>query len=384
MAMRSLLISTYYPPEHGGIAHYMASVAEALGPEHVCCLTSVRAPALGAKRGDGVRVYRRPRAFAAAKITQAVSVAASIGEIVLRERPQAVQLATTTSEGYFGLWLRRWLGLPFVIYAHGNEVLQAIQSSWPLPRRALVSADRVLANSRFTASLVRDAGVAPERVEIVHPGCDIESFHPTERDESLCRRLLGERRAGPILLSVGGLVPRKGQDMVIHALPKLLKRYPDLVYLIVGEGRHRRTLETLIAQTGVGDRVVLTGEVRDVPLQQIYALCDLFVMPSREQLDLCDVEGFGMVYLEANACGKAVIGGRSGGIADAIIDGQTGLLVDPHSPEAIAEALDQLLSNRTLASQMGAHGRARIAREFTWTQVAARIQGILSTLTVTA
>jgi len=91
-----------------------------------------------------------------------------------------------------------------------------------------------------------------------------------------------------------------------------------------------------------------------------------------------------MVYLEANACGKAVIGGRSGGIADAIIDGQTGLLVDPHLPEAIAEALDQLLSNRTLASQMGAQGRARIAREFTWTRVAGRIQSILSTLTVTA
>ena len=119
-----------------------------------------------------------------------------------------------------------------------------------------------------------------------------------------------------------GSYPRKGQDMVIRALPKLLKRYPDLVYLIVGDGRYRQTLETLVGQAGVGDTVVLTGEVRDVPLQQIYALCDLFVMPSREQLDQCDVEGFGMVYLEANACGKAVIGGRSGGIADAIIDGQ--------------------------------------------------------------
>src|SRR4029453_5331105 len=260
--MRSLLISTYYPPEHGGISHYMASVAKALGPARGSCLTNVLESRPGAHEADGIHVYRRPRAFATSKLTQALGVAATIGEIMLRERPQAVQIATTTSEGYFGLWLRRWFGLPFVIYAHGNEVLQAMQTSWPLARRALVSADRGLANSRFTASLVRRAGVAPERVEIVHPGCDVESFHPTERDESLCRRLLGERRAGPILLSVGGLVPRKGQDMVIHALPKLLKRYPDLVYLIVGEGRHRRTLETLIAQTGVGDRVVLTGEVR--------------------------------------------------------------------------------------------------------------------------
>ena len=119
--MRSLLISTYYPPEHGGISHYMASVARALGPARVSCLTNVPAGP-GADEADGVHVYRRPRAFATSKLTQALAVATTVGEIMLRERPQAVQLATTTSEGYFGLWLRRWLGLPYVIYAHGHEV----------------------------------------------------------------------------------------------------------------------------------------------------------------------------------------------------------------------------------------------------------------------
>jgi len=379
--MKSLLISTYYPPEHGGIAHYMASVAEALGPERVCCLTSVPPPEAATDGVDGVRVYRRPRAFAASKLTQALNVAATMGEIILRERPQAVQLATTTSEGYFGLWLRRWLGLPFVVYAHGNEVLQAVQASWPLALRALVSADRVLANSGFTAGLVRDAGVAPERIEIVHPGCDVETYRPAEGDEGLRRRLLGERHGGPVLLSVGGLVPRKGHDMVIRALPRLLKRYPDLVYLVVGEGRHRQALETLLGEVGVSDHVVLTGEVRDVSLERIYALCDLFIMASREQLDQCDVEGFGMVFLEANACGKAVIGGRSGGIADAIVDGETGLLVDPHSPEAIEGAVGRLLSDPALTARMGAQGRSRVINEFTWARVATRIQGILCGLT---
>src|SRR5215470_1795651 len=132
---------------------------------------------------------------------------------MLRERPRAVQLATTTSEGYFGLWLRRWLGLPFVIYAHRNEISQAMKPAWSVPRQALVSADRVLANSRFTAGLVEKAGVAPERIVVVHPGCDAETFHPADREEALRRRFLGDRAQGPILLSVGGLVPRKGQDM---------------------------------------------------------------------------------------------------------------------------------------------------------------------------
>src|SRR5207249_4196808 len=157
-------------------------------------------------------------------------------------------------------------------------------------------------------------------------------------------------------------------------------RYPDLVYLVVGEGRHRRTLEALIGEVGVGDHVVLTGEVSDVPLERIYALCNLFIMASREQLDQCDVEGFGMVFLEANACGKAVIGGRSGGIADAIVDGETGLLVDPHSPEAIDGAVARLLSDPVLAARMGAQGRSRVIREFTWARVAARIEDILCAL----
>jgi len=377
--MRSLLISTYYPPEHGGISHYMASVARALGPARVSCLTNVPAGP-GPDEADGVHVYRRPRAFATSKLTQALAVATTVGEIMLRERPQAVQLATTTSEGYFGLWLRRWLGLPYVIYAHGNEVLQAMKTSWPVARQALVSADRVLANSRFTAGLVEKAGVAPERIVVVHPGCDAETFRPADPDEGLRRRLLGARPRGPILLSVGGLVPRKGHDVVIRALPAILKQHPTLVYLVVGEGRHRAPLEALIRDVGVGDHVILTGEVSDVPLEQVYALCDVFIMASREQLDLCDLEGFGMVFLEANACGKAVIGGRSGGIAEAVLDGETGLLVDPHAPEAIAATVDRLLSDPALAARMGAQGRARILRDLTWERVADQVEATLAAL----
>jgi phosphatidylinositol alpha-1,6-mannosyltransferase len=379
--MRSLLISTYYPPEHGGISHYMASVAKALGPARVSCLTNVLESRPGADDADGIHVYRRPRAFATSKLTQALGVSATIGEIMLRERPQAVQIATTTSEGYFGLWLRRWLGLPFVIYAHGNEVFQAMKTSWPVARQALVSADRVLANSRFTAGLLEKAGVTPDRVVVLHPGCDAETFRPADPDEDLRRRLLGDRPRGPILLSVGGLVPRKGQDIVIRALPALLKRHPTLVYLVVGEGRHRPALEALISDVGAGDHVILTGEVSDVPLEQVYALCDVFIMASRQQLESGDVEGFGMVFLEANACGKAVIGGRSGGIADAVLDGETGLLVDPDAPEAIAVAVDRLLSDPALAARMGERGRARILRELTWDRVADQVDATLCELT---
>src|SRR5262249_34827724 len=181
-------------------------------------------------------------------------------------------------------------------------------------------------------------------------------------------------------LSGGGCVRGQGEGVGLGALRGVLKRPPALGCAVVGEGRHRISLEGLISDVGVGDHVVLTGEVSDVPLEQVYALCDVFIMASRDQLDLCDLEGFGMVFLEANACGKAVIGGRSGGIADAVLDGETGLLVGPPAPQASSAARARRPSAPGLAARMGAQGRARILRDLTWERVADRVEATLREL----
>jgi phosphatidylinositol alpha-1,6-mannosyltransferase len=183
-----------------------------------------------------------------------------------------------------------------------------------------------------------------------------------------------------MILTVGNLVERKGHDMVISALPEVQKVIPDVTYLVVGDGRYRSNLEQLAVTRGVRDRVVFAGQVPEKELPEIYSLCDVFVMPARERLDECDVEGFGLVYLEANACGKPVIGGRSGGIPDAIVDGVTGLLVDPHDPIEIANALIQLLRDRELSTKMGHEGRKRVVRDFTWERIARQVQGILDSV----
>lgn len=378
--MKSVLISCdYFPPQIGGISYFIAAVASALGPDRVCCLTAVREN--GAARHDrrGPRVYRRPLAFARAKPIQAVGWGATIAEIMARERPQVVQLATAY-EGYLGLWLRRRFRLPFVVYAHGNEILDVMQGGSDKPRLALRQADRVLANSRHTAHLVQQVGTHPDRIEIVHPGCDANRFRPRPPRMDLRRRLLGAHDHDRVILTVGNLVARKGHDTVIRALPSLCARIPDVTYLVVGDGPCRAQLETLAVATHVRNRVIFAGRVSDEDLPDIYALSDVFVMPSREQLEACDIEGFGLVFLEANACGKPVVGGRSGGVPEAVADGVTGLLVNPEDPEDVANALARLLSDRELATRLGQQGRARVVREFDWTRIGVRVQGILDSV----
>lgn len=378
--VKSLLISAaYYPPDVGGISKFMSSVVRALGPDRVCCLTGVRRK-VARDAGESTRgVYRRPLAFAGPKYLQAVGWGAALAEIMMRERPKAVQLATVY-EGNLGLWLRKWLRLPYVVYAHGNEILDAAQARWDGHRQAIRSADCVLANSRFTVDLLKQAGVTEDRIEIVHPGCDVERFRPISTTQDFRESVLGPHASARVILTVGRLVSRKGHDLMIRALPMVLKEHPDTCYLIVGSGPAKSTIEELSSQLGVRDRVIFLENVEDANLPRIYNLCDLFVMPSRADLNGCDVEGFGIVFLEANACGKPVIAGRSGGIADAVLEGRTGLLVSPDSPEALAEAVCLVLGNKEYAERLGQQGRQRAVREFGWGAIADRVDQIMKTV----
>lgn len=354
----------------------MAKLAAALGPDRVCCLTGVAKSGGAADDLSRLRVYRRPAAFAKSKYLKAVPLVTTLIQIMVREKPQVVQLSFA-GEGYLGLWLRRCFKLPFVIYAHGNEILTGMQWNPERYRIALQQAYRVLANSKFTAKLVKKAGVDPDRIEIVYPGCDVNFFRPLQPKENLRRKLLGNRYRNRVILTVGNLVARKGHDMVIRAIPKLRESVPDVTYLIIGDGPYRIHLEKIAMDIGVQDCIIFAGQVPDESLPDIYALSEVFVMPSREELGKCDVEGFGLVFLEANACAKPVVGGRSGGIPEAIVDGVTGLLVNPHDPEDIANALKRLLIDRNFAIRLGQQGRDRAARDFNWAVIVDRVQGII-------
>jgi phosphatidylinositol alpha-1,6-mannosyltransferase len=178
--------------------------------------------------------------------------------------------------------------------------------------------------------------------------------------------------ANKVILTVGRLVERKGHEFVLKALPLIAERYPQLKYLIIGKGPMEKKLRNIVERKKLSDVVEFHGEVDNIA--DFYGNCDVFIMPSRFIEKKGDVEGFGLVFLEANFFGKPVIAGNSGGISDAVIDGETGILVNPENPKEIADAVLKLFDDPKLARKLGEQGRKRVLEEFTWDRAAEIIE----------
>jgi phosphatidylinositol alpha-1,6-mannosyltransferase len=271
-------------------------------------------------------------------------------------------------EGLIAWFTRRLTGTPYLLYAHGEEISTALTSRklrWLIPR-LYHGAAAIIANSCETKALLEDIGVRSKKIHVIHPGVEAMAFR-MGHDAALAIRQRHKLGQSPVLLTVGRLQRRKGQDMVIQTLPRIAKSFPDVKYVIVGTGEEYDFLQRLVCESGVQDRVIFIGQVNDGERAAYYAACDVFIMPNR-QIG-ADVEGFGIVFLEAGAAGKPVIGGRSGGTAEAIQDGVTGIRVDGEKVEAIAEAVIDLLSDSQKALAMGERGRQWVEAAFTWESI---------------
>ncbi len=241
----------------------------------------------------------------------------------------------------------------------------------PLTRLILRNADKIITISDYTKNILRTLGIDDIRIEIIHPPIS-NGFFASINSKVISREYIRNRYSlsdGKIILTVARLTELqryKGIDMVIKALSIVKRRYGDFYYIICGRGELKEFYLKLAVEYGLGDKVIITT-VSDEDLPLLYMACDLFIMPSREEQSPKGVlaEGFGIVFLEANACGKPVIGGRSGGIPDAVLDGETGILVDPKNVDEIANAIIKLLTDEELAEEMGRKGRERVLREFT-------------------
>jgi phosphatidylinositol alpha-1,6-mannosyltransferase len=277
---------------------------------------------------------------------------------------------------------RRLMGIPrrIVCAAHGRELLfnpadgvPGLQTAYDALRRLLLRGpDLFTPVSRYTAGLLQECGVPSSRSRVVPNGTDPDRFRPL--DAAPLRKSLGlvDDR---VLLTVGRLVPRKGIDTTLRALPAVLDAVPDLTYLVVGTGPDRDRLEQLADDLGIRPHVHFAGYVDADALPRYYNLADAFVMPSRESPP--DVEGFGLVFLEAGACGVPAVGARTGGIPDAIQDGKTGLLVPPSSPDALANTLTHLLTSPDFARRLGKQARRYAVDEASWDHVADRLWNVL-------
>ncbi len=399
--MKALLLAHDFPPVlSGGIStyyHHLASCLEGrisvLAPDGPGCAEFDARQTFGVQRLCVPLVptgYMRRRRFEILRwprrahivLTQWVRYYKHAAHLIAAEGADVLLLGHLYL-GPLGKRLRGASGVPFGIMLHGSELHRYM--NLPAVRRgalrALDAADFLVVNSEFTRGQYRELGVrASQRFVIVSPGVDTTLFRPDAGEPAAVRQRfgLGDR---PLLLSVARLVEWKGQDVVLRALPEIRRQVPDVVYMIIGDGPYRAELERLVGRLGMAEHVVFAGFVAESELPSYYRAANLVAVPSREFRDGLPVEGFGIVYVEAGACGVPVIGGEGGGTADSIVDGETGYRVDPNDPAAVSEAVIRLLVDPQLAERMGRAGRERAVERFDWAIQADRLSRLLDTVT---
>ena len=296
--------------------------------------------------------------------------------LALKHRFVAIFAGRALPEGIVAWAIARMTGAQVMIYAHGEEL-----TGWGRGRKfqamcfALRRADRILSNSDFTReTLISLIGVAPDRIAMTYPTVDVDRMRPDLPFEDL-RRSIGIGAEQKLILTVGRLQRRKGFDQVIRSLPGLVASGLDAHYAVVGIGEDWDYLQSIARDLNVTERLHLLGHVSYEDLPRWYNACDAFAMPNRDING--DTEGFGLVFLEAGACGKPVIAGRAGGTGSAVVEGVTGLRVDGEQVEDVEAGLAHLLSNPDEARAMGQASRERTAARFTSDQRAELIRELI-------
>ena len=363
-----MIFSIDYKPQMGGIAEHAHRIALGLGRRGVpvCVLAPKRG---GYKEFDSRQPFRTYRVPAWPGIDWLLYLLYAF-YLVVKLRTGVIYCATSHPCGSICRILRLLVYFRYTITIHAHEVVyggrgwrQTIKKLLkPMQIGVIGAADRVFAVSDFTRCALVAAGVAESKAVTVPNGIDLDDLENASRDPRILSKL--GLRGRPVILTVARLDIHKGHDTVIRALPAILEEVPDAVYVIAGEGPTRNELEELSVACGVSDHVVLTGHIPRPQILALYEACSVFVMISR--IENGSTEGFGIVFLEAGAFSKPVVGGRSGGIPDAVADGLSGLLVDPLSPAEVASAVSRILTDPDFAAGLGRAGYERVASEFTW------------------
>lgn len=376
---RTLLVTNDFPPRAGGIQNYLLALADRLPPDEI----AVYAPAWpGAATFDARRsypVHRHPTSLmlpTPAVARRAAALARELGATT-------VWFGAAAPLGVLGPHLRRVAGIHRVVAStHGHEVgWSMLPGARHTLRRIGTDADVITVVSRYTRRRVAAAFGPRAALELLPPGVDTERFRPDPgaREELRRRYRLGE---APVVVCVSRLVARKGQDSLVRALPALRARVPGTRLLLVGDGPDRARLQRLATAAGVAEHVVFTGEVPAAELPAHYAVGDVFALPCRTRGGGLDVEGLGIVLLEAAATGLPVVAGDSGGAPEAVQDGRTGHVVAGRDPSALVDVLAGLLADPDRARRMGAAGREWMRTAWSWPDRVRRLTELLTGVTV--
>ena len=374
---KTLIVTNDFPPRPGGIQSFVHSMALRMEPGKVVVYASTWRDGTEVARFDAEQPFPvvRDRTKMMVPTPRVTRRAAAL----LREHGcSSVWFGAAAPLGLMAPALRRAGARRLVATTHGHEAAWAqLPASRQLLRRIGEGTDALTYLGDYTHDRIASALTerAAARMVRLPPGVDEKTFHPLSGGEVLRAGLgLADR---PVVVCVSRLVPRKGQDTLILAMPRILREMPDAALLIVGDGPYRHDLEQLAATTGVSSAVRFTGAVPGSQLPAYYGAGDVFAMPCRTRRGGLDVEGLGIVYLEASATGLPVVAGDSGGAPDAVRDGETGWVVRGGSPEQAAERVLTLLRDPELRRAMGERGRRWVEESWRWDLLAERLRSLL-------
>jgi phosphatidylinositol alpha-1,6-mannosyltransferase len=373
-----LLVTEVFPPAIGGSGVLLENVYRRLTATPVTVLTDGASAGLVEIRG-GLETHQVPmRAhdwglLRPSCLRRHLRVARAVHRLTPAQG--IVHCGRGLPEGLSARMARAASGAPYICWTHGEELGFASTSrelTW-LIRRVFADARAIIANSRNSKRLLVERwGLGDPKVHVVHPGVDVARFHPGIDGDDLRARYA--RQGDVVFLSVGRLQRRKGHDTVLAALARLRQSVPQVRYVIVGDGPERAALEQLARDAGVADITHFVGVVPEDELPRWYRACDVFVLPNRTEG--VDFEGFGIVFLEAAAAGLPVVGGRSGGVPETMIEGASGHLVGGADAGELASILTELARLPELRRRFGARGRQWMEAEFSWARAAEQVANL--------
>jgi len=362
----SLLVTNDFPPKTGGIQSYLYELWRRLPPDETTVLATAYEGGSAFDAAQSFRIERaRQRVFlpTPALARHVDALASEVDAAVIFVDPMLP----------LGLMAPRLRSAPYVVIAHGAEITLPgrLPGASAAARRVLRGAAGIVAAGSYPAREAARAAGAPLRGVVIPPGVDVDRFHPLDPDGRVRARLrFGLDPERPVVLAVSRLVPRKGFDVLLDAVVGL---HPSVQTVIAGSGRDRRRLETRARRLGMGGRARFLGRVPDDSLPDLYGCADVFAMPCRDRWAGLEAEGFGIVFLEAAACGVPAVAGRSGGAHEAVADGETGIVIAARDVDALRDALSGLLEDAGRRTRMGEAARRRAERDFSCDRLVERL-----------
>ncbi|MEK7618840.1 MAG: glycosyltransferase family 4 protein [Patescibacteria group bacterium] len=355
---RTLLVTMDFYPAVGGVSNYWLALSERIDPSRWVVLAPPLQKSVSEHKSS-IRIIRR-RFFSSLLFPRWLPLVFSLFSVVRKERIELIIVGQTLPVGTAVRIVSLLTSIPYIVSTHGMDITLSLSH----PRKKLLSswilsgAEKVITISAYTARVLGRYGISGKKICFVQPCPRITpaSLAPTSAHAAPTR--------SPIILTVARLVRRKGHDTVISALPEIIKKFPSCLYAIIGEGGERGRLEERVRELRLEEHVLFLGLLSDEHTAWWYQHAGVFVMVPTDEGG--DVEGFGLVYLEAGSFGKPVIASDTGGVPDAVLDGVTGIVIPQESPERCARALKKILADPVLAHRMGSAARSRIEREFSW------------------